>query len=252
MVETRASRRLRENEDRISKLPDHILVSILSLLPMREAAGASILSKRWRYLFTSLHHLVLDSQLLPKTYTFGFDFGKKTQKWVSIVDQILSLHNHESIQNCEIRPIGLDECHSAMDRFLSFLTTKGIQRLVFYNPNTWKLYKIPNSIFCCGSLRKLRLNSCILNSVSTFVGLRQLESLTLDQVEVSEDMVAKLLFSCNLLKKLRLWFCPIKNLEIEIRNPLQILIFSDSPLIIHQKNAISNRNNPEEDKTLSA
>ncbi|XP_077228569.1 F-box/FBD/LRR-repeat protein At1g13570-like [Tasmannia lanceolata] len=237
------------NEDRISKLPDHLLGSILSLLPMKEAARASLLSKRCRYLLTSLPQLVLDYRLLPATSSHGFG-TKEIDKWVGIVDQILSLHNHESIQNCEIGPIVLDQCHSDLDRFLSFLTMKGIQRLVLNNALSMKHYKIPNSVFCCGSLRELELNNCILNSVSSFKGLRQLESLKLYYVEVSEDMVAKLVSSCNLLKELRLWYCPIKNFEIEIHNLLRLDIRSYRPLNIRQKNAISNFNNPEEEDTV--
>ncbi|XP_077229479.1 F-box/FBD/LRR-repeat protein At3g26920-like [Tasmannia lanceolata] len=263
MVENMAYRRLRVNEDRISKLPDHLLVSILSLLPMKEASRASILSKRWRYLFTSLPHLLLDHRLFPKTYSFGFDFGKKIQKWVSIIDHILSHHQLDSIQSCEITYFYLDEWdsdidrflisfnefQSDIDRFLSFLTMKGIRRLFLKNPFS-NTYKTPHSIFCCGSLLELELQNCILNCISTFEGLRQLESLKLFGVEVSEGLLAELVSSCNLLKKLELWYCPIKNLEIEIRNLLRLFIWSDRPLIIRQKIAISNCNNHEEVKAL--
>ncbi|KAM1814979.1 hypothetical protein COP1_028382 [Malus domestica] len=37
--------------DRISWLPDEVLVSILSRLPLKEAAATSILSRQWRYPF---------------------------------------------------------------------------------------------------------------------------------------------------------------------------------------------------------
>ncbi|ESR49055.1 hypothetical protein CICLE_v10033921mg [Citrus x clementina] len=36
-------------DDRIGKLPDDILISILSRLTIDEAARASVLSYRWRY-----------------------------------------------------------------------------------------------------------------------------------------------------------------------------------------------------------
>nr|XP_009804224.1 PREDICTED: F-box/FBD/LRR-repeat protein At5g56420-like [Nicotiana sylvestris] len=39
-----------ETLDRLSQLPDAILVQILSLLPTKDAVPSCLLSKRWRYL----------------------------------------------------------------------------------------------------------------------------------------------------------------------------------------------------------
>ncbi|KAK6803698.1 hypothetical protein RDI58_001482 [Solanum bulbocastanum] len=41
-------------DDRLSDLPDSILLQILSLLPTKEAFTTCILSKSWQYLWTSL------------------------------------------------------------------------------------------------------------------------------------------------------------------------------------------------------
>ncbi|PQP97264.1 F-box/FBD/LRR-repeat protein [Prunus yedoensis var. nudiflora] len=49
--------------DRISELPDEILVSILSLLSLKEAATTSILSKRWQHLWASTMTLNFDAKL---------------------------------------------------------------------------------------------------------------------------------------------------------------------------------------------
>ncbi|XP_040369631.1 probable FBD-associated F-box protein At5g38565 isoform X2 [Rosa chinensis] len=48
--------------DRISGLPDEILVSILSLLPLKEAQATSILSRRWQYVWAYCTTLNFDDE----------------------------------------------------------------------------------------------------------------------------------------------------------------------------------------------
>ncbi|KAK6921465.1 F-box domain [Dillenia turbinata] len=78
-----------EEEDRISKLPDAILTQILSRLPTELSVSTSVLSSRWRYVWTSVPDLV-------------FEFGEAIQRdprFINFVDRILALHNpNERIQ----------------------------------------------------------------------------------------------------------------------------------------------------------
>lgn len=55
-------------QDRISQLPDDILLAILDGLNVRDAARTSLLSKRWRPLPTMISHLTIDvSDFDPKS-----------------------------------------------------------------------------------------------------------------------------------------------------------------------------------------
>ncbi|KAM0007030.1 putative F-box domain-containing protein [Helianthus debilis subsp. tardiflorus] len=47
-------------DDRLSMLPEDILSRILSLMPTKYAVRTSVLSKRWRYTWTSVTNLDFD------------------------------------------------------------------------------------------------------------------------------------------------------------------------------------------------
>nr|XP_033513676.1 F-box/FBD/LRR-repeat protein At1g16930-like [Nicotiana tomentosiformis] len=57
----KCSRRVCTPEDRISQLPDEVLVHILSYLSVKEAADTSVLSKRWLILWRYVPRLDFDA-----------------------------------------------------------------------------------------------------------------------------------------------------------------------------------------------
>ena len=81
-----------DHVDRISALPNDLLCHILSFLATKQAAATSILSTRWRYLFTSLPniHLEFDQSLRrfdPKSGKKYVDImGPNYQRFARLVD----------------------------------------------------------------------------------------------------------------------------------------------------------------------
>ncbi|MBA0705583.1 hypothetical protein Golax_017768 [Gossypium laxum] len=80
-----------EDVDRISDLPDSILTHILSFLSTKEAVGTSILSSRWRYIFTLVPNLHFDlvDDLCHKNLESCILHIKS---FISFFDKPLSLH----------------------------------------------------------------------------------------------------------------------------------------------------------------
>ncbi|XP_021776068.1 F-box/LRR-repeat protein At3g26922-like [Chenopodium quinoa] len=56
-----------EDIDRLSLLPDAILIHILSLLPIKSAVSTSVLSRQWRYLWTHITNIVFSKTCLPSS-----------------------------------------------------------------------------------------------------------------------------------------------------------------------------------------
>lgn len=85
-------------EDVISKLPDELLIDILSRLTIKEAASTGIWSSRWRFLWTFFTGSIDNNDLvdmggLLKKFGLGPDYfdnlyGRK-QKSVSWIEQII-------------------------------------------------------------------------------------------------------------------------------------------------------------------
>lgn len=61
-----------EQEDRLSKLPGDVLVSILKRLDLRDAVRSSVLSRRWRHIPSVLPDIVLDVESFEPSYDDGF------------------------------------------------------------------------------------------------------------------------------------------------------------------------------------
>jgi len=59
------------HHDRISDLPDTLLLHILMLLPLVEAVRTCVLSRRWRGAWTRLPRLAFDDDAAPRVSRFG-------------------------------------------------------------------------------------------------------------------------------------------------------------------------------------
>ncbi|PUZ47220.1 hypothetical protein GQ55_7G146700 [Panicum hallii var. hallii] len=59
------------HHDRISDLPDSLLLQILMLLPLVEAVRTCVLSRRWRVAWTRLPRLAFDDDAAPRVSRFG-------------------------------------------------------------------------------------------------------------------------------------------------------------------------------------
>lgn len=111
------------HQDRISKLPNDILLLIISRLTLKEATSTSILSTSWRHV-----HTQLDVINFPK-YRFGID---KKSNYVSMIDCVLNSRRGSEVKELEVDMFGHDGGN--FERWFEFAMTKKVERvrLVMY------------------------------------------------------------------------------------------------------------------------
>lgn len=185
-------------EDRISQLPDEILITILSLLPFVEAASTNVLSKRWKYLWTYAKCLCFD---VPKK-SIAMRNNKtlvvvERPKFISWVNRVLQLHQSSNITEFKVS-FDLDRNSSCdIDKWLSFAIGKRVQRL--------EVDLKSHSIFYPSQSARYTFSDKVYSLIKSPFGLSCIKSLTqlsLKYVNVTGELVEHFLSNCPFLERL--------------------------------------------------
>ncbi|KAG5079279.1 hypothetical protein JHK86_003344 [Glycine max] len=209
----------RDERDRISELPDCILMHIMSFLDTKDAVQTCILSKRWKDLCKCLTDL-----------TFRSPFRCKCKKYFrKFVSWVLSSRNDScSLLNVDINNSCIET--EELDRVIKYVMFHNVQKLTMYiglssRPN---LDSLP-LVFCSKSLTSLKL--CLMHDPSSRIVLPKslhlpaLTSLHLQCVNFTaiDNDCAEPFSNCHLLNTLFLWNC-------EMHDNAKVLRISNSTL----------------------
>ncbi|KAF5205238.1 Fbd-associated f-box protein [Thalictrum thalictroides] len=191
--------------DRISDLPDGILDSILSLLPLKYSIRTSILSKRWTNLWKSSFSYATDLD-------FSKDFAKAQTRdqFVSTVNRYIQLHTNNTIDEFRLYFHPGEDYKNELKKWIEFAIQKEVKNLslVFCQgiPDG-EAYRMPDVFFGCNSLISLRASHIEFNPTTEFNGFSSLVTLQLNEVNITDDTLEKILSSCPVLINLYLRSC---------------------------------------------
>lgn len=199
-------------DDLISDLPQSILESILTRLPIRDAVKTSILSRKWRYKWASITELVFDDECVSLSHDENVVEGSL----VKFITRALFLHQGP-IHKFQVSTRYLQSCPD-IDQWILFLSRISDVRELILKLGEDEWVRIPSCLFCCKKLTHLELSCCELDPPPHFKGFLYLRSLSLHRVMVAADAIENLIWNCPLLENLALSYFD-DGLAITIRAP---------------------------------
>ncbi|XP_059657433.1 F-box/LRR-repeat protein 25-like [Cornus florida] len=219
-------------EDWISRLPDEILVSVLSLLGIREAARTRVLSKRWEHVWSYSRVLNFDAlQTILHLESNREELEVERSRYINWVNKVMESHLGSTIDEFRVSFCLNNFSSCDIDRWIEFAIAKRVQRLevdlkpCFFFGNavaytfTNRSYihiKTPAGLSSIRSLRSLcfKLVNISGEILEYFVSnCPLLESL---HVESSKDLVnLKVVGSSLRLKVMEISYCP-HLMELEV------------------------------------
>ncbi|XP_057425452.1 putative F-box/FBD/LRR-repeat protein At1g78760 [Lotus japonicus] len=133
-----------DNKDRLSDLPDCILLHILSFVKAKAAVQTCILSTRWKDLWKRLPSLIL---LSSNFWTYK-SFTKFVSRLLTLRDGSTALHGLDFEHDGHIQP-------HLLKRIVKYAVSHNVQRLGL--SVTCAIEHFPPSVFSCETLTSLKL-----------------------------------------------------------------------------------------------
>ncbi|ESQ36190.1 hypothetical protein EUTSA_v10009850mg [Eutrema salsugineum] len=211
--------------DRISKLPDHVLLKILGELCTEEAVQTSILSKRWEGVWKQMPFLNFDMRK-----TIEFEKSDLADRSHDHIAQLITkvINNHDGyLDCCKIKHFSIQSKDGTVETWIRTLThVKHTKYLALFNIRSrrWRpghvLYLSPNT-FSHPALISLFLFRYDLEFAHAFNNCHNLITLRLEKICAEVGVFNTILASCPSLKWLVLditWFSERGCLKIHNNN----------------------------------
>ncbi|XP_073127154.1 F-box/LRR-repeat protein At5g02910-like [Henckelia pumila] len=212
-------------EDRISQLPDKVISSIISRLLTKDAVRTSILSRRWRHVYTIIDQVrftcydkLSSAACCP---ILGEEKSRQLQrKFVQGVDTFLQNHSGSKVSSFELVCCFRGRHMDSFRKWMNFVGTSGVEKLTLeYCCLNYMLSNGPHVFstdFLTGasSVKHLWLQCGSFQTPNK----NALEVLEFDNVSFTSDAVGCMLSNCSSLRLLNLRYCSVPS-KLQIHGP---------------------------------
>lgn len=223
--------------DRISELPELIIHHIVSFLPTLDVARISVLSKKWRQVWTLCSNMDFnETYFIEKPMNDGLAKDKKREgrkKFINFVGATMRKFCEHKLDMQKFKLcIFVENLQHAclVYEWIGLATKSRLEelRLKVLTSRYDISFRVPDEIFGCSSLTVLKLGGCVLELPFSegAIKFHFLQKLSLDRVIVNEDTVKDLFKSCPSIVGLSFKNCRgLENLCVSGLPKLKILRF---------------------------
>ncbi|XP_030476181.2 putative F-box protein At1g49610 [Syzygium oleosum] len=180
-----------KDDDYISPLPDCLIHHIFSFLRMRDVVKTCVLSKSWRSVWTTVSDL-------------RFSISSYDDDW--FVERVLTQYGWAKVEKFHLDIESKHFFTSTIDSSVCFAIDHQVQELRLSFNFGWACYTLSPLLYSCSSLTKLCLSRCCL-SFSESISWISLKSLSIQYMDMSDDVLQKILMGSPVLEYLNLKRC---------------------------------------------
>ncbi|XP_058199017.1 F-box/LRR-repeat protein At1g55660-like [Rhododendron vialii] len=185
-------------DDRITALPESVLVHILSFLPVRDAIKTEALSKRWQFLWTYLPSLLFRQDDYLTTNEEGF---------VAFVDKTLPVFSFSKLEKFGVDFFYQPRFAPNVNSWTRFAAGKGVEELYLEfdsdDLDEDVRYELPQVLYTNSSFKSLGFSLCRVIPKGN-VAWNSLKKLSIGYVKLSDGVIEKILAGSPVLEVLEL------------------------------------------------